>query len=763
MNPLIVLLFLATSAAAVDRLEPVDTRPLTMTDDPASVLVDQVDRFLLRQIAQTREQRVQLWNEAPSSPADYQAFITVQRRRLKEILGIRRSRLQFGNLELVNTTSASATIATSDSIRVERVRWRVLADPDPQRSGLVSITGEGLLLTPTADLHSTVIAIPDADQTPEQLCGLVDGIPAECQYARRLAEAGCRVIVPALVSRHVESRNGRSTMTDREFVYRGSFILGQHLIGYELQKLLALVDMVHNAEDDVSSSTAMIGYGEGGLLALFAGALDPRIHSIAVSGCFGPRESSWQEPLDRNIFGLLNDFGAAQLATMIAPRLCLVEAARVPDFRFDGNGGAPAVLTSPQPAEIRQEVEIAKNHGANLDLVTPENGRFGSTEWLQQFLATIDHQSQVTNTSKTINSLRVSESASKPDLFVEQRRLRQLQELDRHNQALLRESPFVRKAFMSGLDTSSVSAWEKSVESYRDIFRHEVIGQFDSPLLPPNAHSRQLMETDFWTAHEVWLEVFSDVGAYGVLLLPKNLRPNERRPVVVCQHGLEGRPLDTIQNDHPAYHDYAAKLCEQGFITFAPQNIYIFGDRFRTLQRKANPLGKTLFSIMVPQHQQIVNWLKSQPYVDGDRIAFYGLSYGGKSAMRIPALVTDYCLSICSADFNEWVLKNATTRHNFSYMWTGEYEIFEWNLGRTFNYSEMAALICPRPFMVERGHFDGVGEDNWVAHEYAKIRYLYAAELKIPDRTAIEWFPGPHTINGQGTFEFLHRHLNWKP
>jgi len=164
---------------------------------------------------------------------------------------------------------------------------------------------------------------------------------------------------------------------------------------------------------------------------------------------------------------------------------------------------------------------------------------------------------------------------------------------------------------------------------------------------------------------------------------------------------------------------------------------------------------------MVPQHQQIVNWLKTQANVDPDRIAFYGLSYGGKSAMRIPALVTDYCLSICSADFNEWVLKNASTRHNFSYVWTGEYEIFEFDLGSTFNYAEMAALICPRPFMVERGHFDGVGEDEWVAYEFAKIRYLYQAKLGIGDRTEIEWFVGPHTINGKGTFDFLHKHLDW--
>ena len=129
--------------------------------------------------------------------------------------------------------------------------------------------------------------------------------------------------------------------------------------------------------------------------------------------------------------------------------------------------------------------------------------------------------------------------------------------------------------------------------------------------------------------------------------------------------------------------------------------------------------------------------------------------------MRIPPLVSNYCLSICSADFNEWVWKNASTRSNYSYVWTGEYEIFEWNLGGTFNYAEMAALIAPRPFMVERGHFDGVAPDQTVAHEYAKVRHLYAAKLGIGDKPQIEWFVGPHTINSRETFDFLHRHLDW--
>ena len=93
-------------------------------------------------------------------------------------------------------------------------------------------------------------------------------------------------------------------------------------------------------------------------------------------------------------------------------------------------------------------------------------------------------------------------------------------------------------------------------------------------------------------------------------------------------------------------------------------------------------------------------------------------------------------------------------------MFSNEYEMPEFNLGNTYNYGDMAALIAPRPFMVERGHDDGVAPDPWVAHEFARVRYRYV-KLGIPERTEIEFFNGPHTINGMGTFEFLHKHLNW--
>jgi len=33
--------------------------------------------------------------------------------------------------------------------------------------------------------------------------------------------------------------------------------------------------------------------------------------------------------------------------------------------------------------------------------------------------------------------------------------------------------------------------------------------------------------------------------------------------------------------------------------------------------------------------------------------------------------------------------------------------------------------------------------------------------MNLAEKVQIEFFNGPHTINGKGTFEFLRRHLNW--
>jgi hypothetical protein len=278
-------------------------------------------------------------------------------------------------------------------------------------------------------------------------------------------------------------------------------------------------------------------------------------------------------------------------------------------------------------------------------------------------------------------------------------------------------------------------------------------------LLPANPRSRKLYDKERWTGYEIQLDVYRNLFAAGVLLIPKDIKPGEKRPVVVCQHGRNGIPQHLIEGN-TSYNDIAAKLADQGFIVYAPYGIYRGEDRYRWLDRKANTLKKTLFSFMISQLEQTLRWLATLAYVDKDRIAFYGKSYGGEAAMRIPAVLEGYCLSICSGDFGDWTRKVVDTHYPNSFMNTLEWEMPYFNMGSTFSYAEMAYLIFPRPFMVERGHDDLVQPDEWVAYEYAKVKYLYD-QFGHGDKTAIQFFNGGHSSRNDESFKFLHKHLNW--
>lgn len=728
-----------------------DVQPIEMKGDIASKLVSDVDKFLLDQIKSTKATRSKKWMAEYEASADKEKFFEAKRKRLAHILGVRDKRIPFDSPELISTLKTSSLIATSEKYDVHAIRFPVFD----------GVTVEGLLLEPKIGKPmEQMVVVPDADQTPEMLCGLTGDIPEERQHARRFANMGFRVIVPAIISREMTRRRGRANLTNREYLYRSAFEMGRHIAGYEVQKILAAIDWFD--KKDPKSVLSVSGVGEGGLLAFYAAALDTRIDAVMLDDFLGNKIPMWNQPISRSLFGLENEFGEEQVFSLIAAKLIEIRVSKN-SVKVDlpSEGGAPGKLVSRTADEIVDFVSSSPLKSIPDKKRTVRFFGDGIAEGTRTMSLRSRAPIDPTDPKQLLGQVNSKPFEKISSVDSEARMQRQINEIDRYNQKLLAESESVRKRFMKDLDTSSVDKFEVSAEKYRKIFAEEIIGQFDLPLKEMNPRVRKYCDKEKYVGYEIVLDVFDDVIAYGIILFPKDLKENEKRPVVVCQHGLEGRPQDIVQGDHYAYHDFAAKLAEQGFITFSPQNLYIFKDRFRTLQRKANSIGKTLFSVIVPQHQQIVNWLKTLSNVDEKRIAFYGLSYGGKSAMRIPPLVKDYCLSICSADFNDWIWKNASTSSDYSYVWTGEYEIFEFDLGNTFNYTEMAALIAPRPFMVERGHFDGVSSDERVAYEFAKVRHLYQAKLGIGDRCEIEFFVGPHTINGKGTYDFLRKHLDW--
>ena len=263
---------------------------------------------------------------------------------------------------------------------------------------------------------------------------------------------------------------------------------------------------------------------------------------------------------------------------------------------------------------------------------------------------------------------------------------------------------------------------------YRDYIWDEVIGRLPDPALPANPRTRLIYDEPKFRGYEVMLDVWPGrlrlrhpAGAEGY-------QPASGGPSWSASTGWRaGRRTWPIRRSITAYyHRFAAALAEQGFVTYAPQNPYIGEDRFRLIQRKAHPLKLSLFSFILGQHERTLDWL-------GD--AAVRRPANGSPSTACPTAARPRCACRrCSTAMRSRSAPPISTSGSgrppawtsrYSYMFTHEYDMLEFDFANVVNYADLANLMAPRPFMVERGHDDGVAPDEWVAYEYAKVRRFY--------------------------------------
>jgi len=85
-----------------------------------------------------------------------------------------------------------------------------------------------------------------------------------------------------------------------------------------------------------------------------------------VSGYFDSRQRLWEEPIYRNVSGLLREFGDAEIASLIAPRALIVEHSVLPHvegppvLRAGWTGAALGELRTPDYESVETEFERAR-------------------------------------------------------------------------------------------------------------------------------------------------------------------------------------------------------------------------------------------------------------------------------------------------------------------------------------------------------------------------------------------------------------------
>src|SRR5262249_28088424 len=145
--------------------------------------------------------------------------------------------------------------------------------------------------------------------------------------------------------------------------------------GYEVQTVQAAVDWFCQRYGP-NAKVGVCGYAEGGLISLYAAAVDSRIAATLVSGYFDSRQAVWAEPIYRNIWGLLRELGGAERASPTLPRSPIGESSTAPPI--EGQKGEWRTPVFSSVALEVQRVETGPGfrkptfiHGENGSAVPP--------------------------------------------------------------------------------------------------------------------------------------------------------------------------------------------------------------------------------------------------------------------------------------------------------------------------------------------------------------------------------------------------------
>jgi dienelactone hydrolase len=351
-----------------------------------------------------------------------------------------------------------------------------------------------------------------------------------------------------------------------------------------------------------------------------------------------------------------------------------------------------------------------------------------------------------------------TQSSSPPSTEVGGRTQRQFEELQSFLYRRIGETAAHRARRWSDLDESSLVAYVESLCPHREALESE-LGVVEPPPVPLRVRSRLLYDEPAFRGYRVAFPLSEQITCSGILCVPKGLSAREQRPAVICQHGAGGTADIAVGVGEPSlYHQFGKELAERGYVVFAPQNATFDAVLLASAADKGYLVGRTPFGVMVSKQRRGVDFLQSLSFVDPERIGFYGLSYGGYTALWFAAVEPRIAVTVCAGHFNNWTPKTTAPDRGTSYMWHINREIYQWDILNRFGHAELAGMIAPRPFMVENGMMDAVSPLDWVQPEWARVAALYK-RLGIPERAHIEHFPAGHMIWANESYRFLDRWL----
>ena len=243
--------------------------------------------------------------------------------------------------------------------------------------------------------------------------------------------------------------------------------------------------------------------------------------------------------------------------------------------------------------------------------------------------------------------------------------------------------------------------------------------------------------------------------------------------VLVCHgHGYGSRDVVGLRPDgspkaegeDPGYQkNFAVELVRQGMIVVVPELIG-FGD-MRLKMHASTPLkdsscyimstrllmyGLNMAGLRVYQCMRVLDYMQRREDIDPQRMGCMGISGGGLVASFLSALDGRVKAAVVSgyiSMFHDSVMSIMHCVDNFPQ-----------DILKAGELPDIAALIAPRPLLVEAGTKDSIFPIASVRTALERLSRVYAA-FGVTDRLQADIFEGEHQISGALAYDFLRKWL----
>jgi hypothetical protein len=348
---------------------------------------------------------------------------------------------------------------------------------------------------------------------------------------------------------------------------------------------------------------------------------------------------------------------------------------------------------------------------------------------------------------------------------------RQTENLTSHRYFQKRFEQVGRKLAFQAADEQALSEWrDVTIQTLKHLTGYDTMEK--SPLIP---RVTEVVEFADYIRQRVVIQTELEVDMSMYVLIPKN--EQSVHPVMIATHGhgtagksavagIKGNP-EVERVIEEANSDYGLQFVRAGFITFCPdargagERVELFDRTGNTrdsscqsLNHMAYSLGQTVTGMWAWDIHCLVDYIETREDCLANRIGCAGLSGGGLQALWASALDTRISCVVISGYLYGYKQALLDEPGNCSCNYVP-------HLYENVDMGDIAALIAPRPLLIETGDkdfFNGADGVRNVLPQVAIIRQAY----KVTNQEQLlkhDIFDGGHRWSGVESIPWMKRFL----